>query len=88
MASGLPVICCEKGGTAENVVDGYNGFLCRCGNVDDFCNAAKKLIDDIELRRIMSENARRHAETKDWDSCFDALFESYAGIIDKKVKHG
>ncbi len=86
MASGLPLICCDVGGVTENLKDGYNGIACREKSVDDFYNAAEKLINDNDLRKNLAENARRYVMKKDWDNAFDNLIESYKTVIKNKFK--
>ena len=84
MASGLPVICCGEGGVKDNVIDGYNGIICEHKNVQEYCNAAEKLINNAGLRRTMAKNALDHAAKKDWDNAIANLVEGYKDVINAK----
>jgi glycosyltransferase involved in cell wall biosynthesis len=63
LAMGKPVISSSFAGSKENVVDGYNGFLTRPGNLDDVVTAMSRFLtmSADELVRF-SANARAHAE--------------------------
>ncbi len=55
LASGTPVIALRRGGIAEQIEDGANGFLCR--NVMDLVRAMKRVetLDPRRCRRIAEE---------------------------------
>ncbi len=61
MAFGLPVVTGRSGGVVETVVDGKTGILFDSGNIDAHASAFIKLSENIELRKLMGENARRRA---------------------------
>jgi glycosyltransferase involved in cell wall biosynthesis len=84
LSSGLPVIGCFEGGIAENLVDNYNGIACREKNIDDFCNAAERLINDEALRKTLSVNARNYVLNKDLNNAFNDLIESFNEVITLK----
>jgi glycosyltransferase involved in cell wall biosynthesis len=77
MASGLPVIGADKGGTLENVRDGVNGLLCPAGNVDRFAQAIRTLATDEPLRHRLAANARAWAEERTWERAFGTLVGTY-----------
>jgi len=77
MASGLPVIGADKGGTLENVRDGVNGLLCPAGDRERFAEAIHTLAGDEPLRRRLAANARAWAEQRTWNRAFDTLLETY-----------
>lgn len=62
LASGLPVVATDVGGTRELFVSGREGFLVRPGSVDDFVYYGGALLRDAELRRRMSAAARARAQ--------------------------
>ncbi len=61
MASGLPVIAYDLGGLSEQIKDGSTGFMVPLGDVQAMTTASEKLVD-LELRRRMSEMARKRVE--------------------------
>jgi glycosyltransferase involved in cell wall biosynthesis len=77
MASGLPVIGADHGGTLENVRHGLNGLLCRPGDVDGFADAIRTLASDCALRQRLGQNARGWAEERTWNQAFDVLLDTY-----------
>ena len=81
MASGLPVVAPNSGGIMENLVHRHNGLACRPRSVSDMVDAVTLLKEDTGLRLALSEQARRHALTRSWDSVFDRLIEGYYGFV-------
>jgi len=58
MACGLPVIGSNVEGIRELIVDGYNGLLCE-PNSESIRKTIQYLLNNPELRKKLSENARR-----------------------------
>jgi phosphatidylinositol alpha 1,6-mannosyltransferase len=77
MASGLPVIGADQGGTLENVRHGVNGLLVPAGDPDRFAEAIVRLADDRALRERLAQNARAWAEERSWDQAFGTLLATY-----------
>lgn len=86
MASGLPVITVNSGGVKENVLDGYNGIMCKYKYEHDFVEAMERFINDEALKIIMSQNARVYTLNKTWDKVFDKLIFDYLQVIELHVK--
>lgn len=61
MASGLPVVATDVGGTRELLRDGSEGFLARPGCLEDFIQLGGRLLRDTELRFRMAAAARGRA---------------------------
>ncbi|MCB9681807.1 MAG: glycosyltransferase family 1 protein [Alphaproteobacteria bacterium] len=66
MASGLPVVCGDAGGTRDFVDHGVNGFLVG-PEPEAFAKFLDILVENDELRRSMSEAARKKARLYRWD---------------------
>jgi len=60
MACGVPVVATECGGPSDYVMSGENGFLTGFA-VSEVADAMSRIATDSELRRRMSEAARRTA---------------------------
>ncbi len=77
MASGLPVVGVAEGGTLENVRDGVNGVLCEPGNASSLAAGIRRIVENPDLRRCLSHNARSWAEQRTWDAAFEPLIATY-----------
>jgi glycosyltransferase involved in cell wall biosynthesis len=61
MASGIPVIATNDGGTVSLVNHGRNGLLVTPKNVDELAEAMLRLIEHPNLAHQLAETARREA---------------------------
>jgi glycosyltransferase involved in cell wall biosynthesis len=66
MASGLPVIVTDTGGTAELVMQGQNGEIVAWSDVPALTGAMQKLLEADGLRRHMGAESRRRAMQFGW----------------------
>jgi glycosyltransferase involved in cell wall biosynthesis len=76
-ACGLPVLVTNAGGPKENMRNGETGFVCRPGDVLDFCSRVSELLTDAERRRRMSDAARRFAMLRPWRASLEPLYSLY-----------
>lgn len=82
MACGVPVIGTAAGGLPEVVQDGKSGFLRPVGDVEGMAAAALKLLEDPELWRQFSGEARRRAEQ---DFPTESLVGRYRALYEKTL---
>ncbi|MDD5489334.1 MAG: glycosyltransferase [Candidatus Moranbacteria bacterium] len=81
MYSGLPIVAVRATGVRDIVEDGKTGFLVG-ENKQEFAEAVQKLIDNKELRKIFSEEAKRIAREKYTSSvCAKKMLEVYKQVI-------
>lgn len=66
MALGFCVITTNPGGVPYLLQDGIDSMLLQPGNSHTMTEKVKQLIADPDLAAILSENARRKAESFDW----------------------
>jgi len=66
-ASGTPVVGFRVHGMKDSVKDGYTGFLVNYGDVKGAAERVLRILKDADLRKRLSENARRFAEGFTWD---------------------
>lgn len=66
-AMGLPVVCSDADGLAENVADGLTGFVVSRRSPEALATALARLADDPALRRQMGAAGRERVKT-----CFRA----------------
>ena len=80
----LPVVASNVGGVPEIVVDGKTGYLLESDDVDGFCRALRRLIDDKELRLKMGESAKQFVKEKFNTSTIvnelDSLYQEVLGF--------
>lgn len=81
MASGLPVIASPEGGIADNLIDGYNGISCKKRNIEDYYEAASRLIEDRKLAKRLAANGIEHTADRKWEKIFDKLINDYYEIV-------
>lgn len=62
MSVGLPIIATKAGGIPEIVENDYNGILCNIADSHSLANAIIKLVNNIELRNIYSNNSKKKVE--------------------------
>lgn len=81
MASGLPVVVTDCGGTREAVTDGVEGFVIPRREPDAMARALLTLWRDADLRRRMGAAGRARAEAEfDMDRQVDRFDELYRSL--------
>src|SRR3712207_3243022 len=75
MACGLPVVCHKRGGYAETIDDGKNGFL--FDTQQEALKILLKLKEDPALRERVGKAARRTAEELFSDAVRSEIVEFY-----------
>jgi glycosyltransferase involved in cell wall biosynthesis len=64
MAAGLPVVTTPTGARGLNIKNGIHGIIC---SIEEFPGQIRRLLNDIELYRNISENERKIVEESyDW----------------------
>ena len=82
MASKLPMVVTDVGGSSEAVVDGLTGFVVPKKSPSLLSIALLKLINDPELRKKMGLNGhKRFSEKYSIDKCAEKYVDLYAQIF-------
>jgi len=79
MASGVPIVCYERGGQRDFLQDGRSGYLVPLDDEATFTERCRRLIGDARLRREMGRANRARAHEFYIDRCarrYEELFES------------
>jgi glycosyltransferase involved in cell wall biosynthesis len=79
---GTPVIGSNVGGIKDSVLDGKTGLLFSYGNSKELANKIKYLIENKNLSKKMSKEAKKWAMNFDWDS----KARSYLNMLNKIAK--
>lgn len=89
MATGLPVVVTDSGGTSELVRDGVNGFIVDWGDVPALGRALDVLVRDAPLRDRMGKASRQIAAERSWPPiayayrqlCVEAVRTASAAVV-------
>ena len=81
MASGLPVVVTDTGGTAELVTQGQNGEIVPWGDVPALTRALHNLLNAETLRRQMGAESRRRALQFGWPVLATRYIELCARVV-------
>ena len=82
-ALGTPALASNLGGRSEIIVDGETGLLFESANIDDFRNAACRLIRNQDYCRRLGERARRRYEAfYSPQKNFEMLTQIYRAALD------
>ncbi len=80
VASGLPILATKVNGTEELIMESYNGFFIK-RDPKDIAEKINILVEDENLRKQMSRNARKTAEKYSWDEVARRTLEVYEEVI-------
>jgi glycosyltransferase involved in cell wall biosynthesis len=67
-ASGKAVLVTRADGFLDSIKEGYSGLMVALNDVQALTRGMEKLIEDLELRRLLESNARPWATQFTWDS--------------------
>lgn len=81
MAAGLPLICSDIRGNIDLVENGVNGYLCKNGETEDYCEAILKLADSEEICRKMRHENLNRARQFAVENIQQAARDSYKNIM-------
>lgn len=57
MACGVPCIGTNVGGIPEVIKDGYTGFICELGNIDEYFEKAMQILTNSALHKRFSDHS-------------------------------
>ncbi|MEF3692512.1 MAG: glycosyltransferase family 4 protein [Candidatus Moraniibacteriota bacterium] len=80
LASGLPILTTETGGTAELVKEGENGYTVKMKDAEDLAEKIEIIFKDNDLRKRMGMTSRELAERMSWKNVSREYFELYQRI--------
>jgi glycosyltransferase involved in cell wall biosynthesis len=77
LASGLPLLVTDTGGSKELVTEGENGLYIQKESAKSIRHALEQLLADRAVRERMGEASRRRAETQSWQSVAEQYVDIY-----------
>ncbi|MCD8740411.1 glycosyltransferase family 1 protein [Mucilaginibacter roseus] len=86
MASGLPCVIADGGGSADFMQQGINGFKCSPYDAGEYINKIMLLLNDDNLRWNIIQAGLSYSSTFDWDELADVYFNDLNQLA--KQNHG
>ena len=84
LASGLPLVATDTGGTKELLEDGQNGFIIKMKDSGDLASKLETLLKDENLRKKMGEESRKKAQNMSWEKVAGKYTDLYCRIGESK----
>ena len=75
LASGVPVVAMETGGSKYTVEHGKTGFVAK--DFEEFASYVAGLMTNPEMVSTMREASRRHAHESSWGHAFQNIYQTY-----------
>lgn len=81
MECGLPVICYNRGGQNDFLLDGKTGFLVQLGDKETFGEKIVRLIRDSKLKNRMSLHNRRYVQNYYIGECANQYISLFEKVV-------
>lgn len=85
MASGLPCVIANGGGSAGFIENGVNGFLCDPHQPEDYIKNINTILQNESLRTTFIQKGLSYASSLDWESLTNLYFDDLT-LLATKVK--
>jgi len=84
MATGIPIVSTKVGMAPEIIKDGYNGFLADVEDVEMLTEKARKILDDGNMAKKMTENALETIRDYSWEKITKRYYaEIYSSLLEE-----
>ena len=83
MASGLPCVIADGGGSRNFIQQGENGFLCPPNQADDYLDKITKILQDDNLRQQFVAEGLSYSKTLSWGALASTYFEDLCSMASK-----
>jgi len=80
MASGLPCVIADGGGSGDFVKQGYNGFTCSPYQERDYVNKLCLLLENSLFADQFRKNGLEYSKGFDWDSLAETYFDEISEL--------
>jgi len=81
MASGLPCVLADGGGSRDFVEQGVTGFKCPPDDAAVYVEKIQLLLNDASLRQQFSESGRQYSLGFDWQQLADTYFADLKRLV-------
>jgi glycosyltransferase involved in cell wall biosynthesis len=83
MASGLPCVIADGGGSRDFVEEGINGFRCAPNNPEAYLDKITLLLNDINLGHRISLAGQQYSRQFNWEELANRYFDDVATLAQK-----
>ncbi len=83
MASGLPCVIADGGGSRDFVEEGINGFRCAPNNPEAYLDKITLLLNDADLRNKISLAGQEYSRQFNWEELANRYFDDVATLAQK-----
>lgn len=80
MASGLPCVIANRGGSKDFIKDGHNGFRCNPYDADSYLDRIIKILEYPTLAQQLSDNAIETSKKYVWENLTSAYFNDLKSL--------
>jgi len=80
MASGLPCVIANGGGSRSFIEHGKSGFLCSVHDAEDYLQSIQRIIDEPDLRQQFIEEGIKVAAPLSWNALAKRYFDYVEGL--------
>ena len=80
-ATGLPLVAVDAGAVRELCQDGFNGILCRPGEILELTDAMVQLLTDETVRQVYAQNSLEVAKKHDLNRTLQRFVEIYEEAV-------
>ena len=87
MECGLPVICYNRGGQNDFLINGKTGYLIELRNKLDFSEKIEALFLNPKLRQTMGEFCSNHIKNYYIENCADRYIALFDEVIEERKSH-
>lgn len=84
MASGLPCIIANGGGSRDFIEDGINGFVCEPFHATEYIQKIETILSSHSLRSAMSQAAVKSTRLLNWDSLVQRYLNDLSLLVTQK----
>lgn len=88
MASGLPCVIANGGGSASLITHGISGFKCNPYSPQEYVYFLEKIVTDTPLREKLKQEGLKYVSQLDWDRLSNQYFLDLQQICVKGKKSG
>ena len=84
MATGIPIIASDSGGTKDIIVNKETGLLVKEKSPEELFQAIKLIVEDQRLRNRIIINSLKCSQKNTWEKVANTLLQHYMTLVPRK----